>query len=944
MKCTRLFIPVLLLLLPVLAGAQNYASENASLQLTGSSYISIPYNATFNDDIVASGAISIDAWVRPTQSGQLMCIVGNDRHVSAYWFGLNAQRKLRFYANPTFYDESNSTIPLNTWTHVGVSYNASGNEMKFYINGRLDRQIKTKQSYLGYGYFDLRIGADRDNSGPTDYWIGGIDEVRIWRVEVDFSTAVGMLYRVPWAMGGGLHGRFMQEAWRLNGNARGAVNGHNGSNVGSVSYAQTPDPSHYDRMSLIVTNGPDRGDHVTIPSRSALNLTQNYTLECWVRPAPNGGSSLYQTFITKGSYNNNRWLYWLGLNKKNNRVRFVPNGDWQNALESSSTISLNTWTHVAARFEGSGSSHKAAIFINGLPAGTKSYSQTGSAIKEDVLIGSADIQSTGQTAFGFSGGIDEVRIWNTARSDHEIGDHHRMEFNGPRSGLVAAYRFHGDDLDRSGNNYHGTGSFRNSSQAYFADASGLPSPPSLTLVSPIGGERWQIGETEKNLWTASGLINVRIELSRDGGQTFSEVLAPSVPASGGSFDWQVTGPPTNNAVIRIHPPSASLPAVQSKAFVIEDPVPLMEVNPRQLIFTMYENGPAPDPRYIHLRNTGGKTLSWTATRGSAQWYDLTPSTGTGNEDSIRVEINNTQLPLGSYSDNVTIGGNAANAGVLVNIICNVVPAVSYEISGTVRDAFGAPAPGVRMVVVGTKNSEAFTDADGVYSISGLVPGDYSLAPSSAYYDFTPASRTFNGLSADQSGVDFTAEGLRGEIKVRYVEGWNLVSLPLPLSSANIADIFPDAVGSAYEYVPDEGYVEVEEMEIGKGYWIKFPSDDSVVVSGSYQTALDMTLQDEYGGWNLIGPPSGPVPLSMMESSPSDALVAIYGYHPDLGYVEPAGGMLRPGRGYFAKVSTEAVLQMIVQSFAPGAFPEFERVLLFPGAFVPPAPPPPPPTD
>jgi hypothetical protein len=867
-----------------------------------------------------------------------MAVVGNDR-ATGYWFGLSAQGKILFSPNPSLSRQSSATIPLNTWTHIGVSFNAFTNTMVFYVNGAVDATINTGQTYLGYSYFDLRIGADRNQSGPADYWRGGIDEVRIWASEINFSSAAGLLYRVPLAVIGGLHGRFLKGGWRLNGNAQSVDGMANGTSVGSVSYAMMPDPPHYPRIAFVANNGPDQSDHLTIPHQSSLTLSAPYTLECWVRPVA-GGNAQYQTFVTKGFYSQNRWNYWLGLNKTNGRAMFLPNGDWKNPTESSAALSLNTWTHVAARFVKTGSNYTATLFINGVAAGSRTYTATGTANSDPVFIAAADSRSSGNTAYGFSGSIDEVRIWNSARSDDEIGDHHRMEFDGPRSGLLAVYRMHGDDLDRSGNGYHGTGALRGTS-GYFGDASSLPAAPALTLQRPTGGERWDLGNSEAVRWNSSGLVNLRVELSRDGGQTFPEVLASSVPASTGQFSWTVTGPPTNSAVVRVRPPSTTEISDQGKSFQIEDPLPILDVAPRQLIFTMFEGGPAPAPQHILLRNTGGKTLSWTATRSSGMWYALDPASGMANVDSVKVEITNTQLATGSYSDNVRIGGNAVNAGILVNVICNVVPALSYELSGTVKTATGEPAGGVRMVVVGTMSAETHTDANGEYAVSGLIPGDYSIAPSSPYFDFTPPSKSFNGLSGDVAGVDFTARRRSGDIVIRYKEGWNLMSLPISLTSNKIVDIFPDASGNAYEYVPEEGYAEVETLEPGKGYWLKFPARDSIVISGDYATMLQLTLQDEYGGWNLIGGPCGPVPLTSIQDDPAGALVVIYDYDPQLGYMQPPGGVLIPGRGYFAKVNVDAMLRLIAQSFAPGRFPVLDSMLFYPGAHILLPPPPPP---
>ncbi|MDT8323139.1 MAG: LamG-like jellyroll fold domain-containing protein [Bacteroidota bacterium] len=934
----RSFIISLFLLGMTLTTTAQYADENASLVLGGSSYVSVPYKDALNIDLISAGQLSIDAWVRPTTGGTKMTIVGNDE-ATGYWFGMTAQRKLRFSPNPSLARESNGTIPLNTWTHVAASFDASSNTMVFYINGVVDATINTGQSYIGFSYFDLRIGADRLKTGPGMYWTGGIDEVRIWAAAMDFSKAAGLLYRIPLAMTRGLHGRYLKGGWRLNSNAKSVDGSADGSAVGGVSYAAKPDPPHYDRIALATNNGPDRSDHLTIPHRAALSLSAPYTLECWVRPS-SGGNSQYQTFLTKGSYSKNLWHYWLGMDKSNNRVMFLPDGNWQTPTTSNAALPMNTWSHVAARFVQTGATYTATVFIDGVPAGSRSYTSTGSANTEALLIAAADTRTSGNTAYGYSGLIDEVRLWGIARSNDQIADHHRVEMSGGQTGMLARYPMDGDDHDRSGNSYHGTGEFRGVT-AFFTDAATQPGPPTITLHRPIGGERWEIGATERIRWTATGLVNVRIELSRDGGQTFTEIPASSVPASPGQFDWTVSAPPTNSAIVRVRAPSSMQIADQGQSFQIEDPVPVLDVAPRQLIFTMFENGPAPSPQFIHIANAGGKTLSWTANRSSAMWYALAPESGTGNRDSIRVEITNTQLPIGTHSDNVIIGGNAVNAGILVNVVCNVVPAVSYELSGTVKTASGAPAGGVRMVVVGTMSAEAYTDSNGDYTVSGLIPGDYSIAPSSGFFDFSPSSRSFNSLSENKSGIDFEATRRSGDIVIRYKEGWNLMSLPIPVQENTVGAVFPDAVGNAYEYVPEEGYVEADSLWPGRGYWLKFAKEDSVVVTGSYETVLQMTLQDEYGGWNLIGGPCGAVPVAEIQENPSGALLAIYDYDPQAGYVQPPGGVLVPGRGYFAKVNVEAVLQLIAQSFAPGAFPVLEDALIFPRAnlrFTPPPPP------
>ena len=78
--------------------------------------------------------------------------------------------------------------------------------------------------------------------------------------------------------------------------------------------------------------------------------------------------------------------------------------------------------------------------------------------------------------------------------------------------------------------------------------------PYVTLVSPNGGNNWGIGSTQRIQWkhNLSALTQTRVEISRDGGATYT-VLARGVTNQSGSgmFDWLVTGPTTTAAKIRV---------------------------------------------------------------------------------------------------------------------------------------------------------------------------------------------------------------------------------------------------------------------------------------------------------------------------------------------------------------------------------------------------------
>ena len=79
----------------------------------------------------------------------------------------------------------------------------------------------------------------------------------------------------------------------------------------------------------------------------------------------------------------------------------------------------------------------------------------------------------------------------------------------------------------------------------------VDSPPSVSMTSPVGGERFTVGNTIRVQWTASddkGLTSQKVEFSPDG-DSFSPIA--TLGANARSFDWRVPGWPTATARIRV---------------------------------------------------------------------------------------------------------------------------------------------------------------------------------------------------------------------------------------------------------------------------------------------------------------------------------------------------------------------------------------------------------
>ena len=75
----------------------------------------------------------------------------------------------------------------------------------------------------------------------------------------------------------------------------------------------------------------------------------------------------------------------------------------------------------------------------------------------------------------------------------------------------------------------------------------------LYITSPLQASHWSIGDVMPIKWDTQGINdNVKISLSRDGGKTFSEVIAASMP-NDGSFNWTVTGAASVNCALKVEP-------------------------------------------------------------------------------------------------------------------------------------------------------------------------------------------------------------------------------------------------------------------------------------------------------------------------------------------------------------------------------------------------------
>jgi uncharacterized protein (TIGR02145 family) len=92
--------------------------------------------------------------------------------------------------------------------------------------------------------------------------------------------------------------------------------------------------------------------------------------------------------------------------------------------------------------------------------------------------------------------------------------------------------------------------------------------PTLSLTSPVGGEKWQIGSSHNITWASSYVANVKIEYSTDSGSNWLSVSS-SVAASSGSYSWTVSNTAATTCKVKISDvTNTSLSSSSSSVFTI----------------------------------------------------------------------------------------------------------------------------------------------------------------------------------------------------------------------------------------------------------------------------------------------------------------------------------------------------------------------------------------
>lgn len=176
----------------------------------------------------------------------------------------------------------------------------------------------------------------------------------------------------------------------------------------------------------------DGTNYLTVQDHDQITFTNSFTWEAWLALSKTNWPYLeeWATVFAKDCFTNEAWfsIFTNGqFDIRLARQAFIPG--WSS---SKAMLASNSWQHAAVSWDGT----NVVYYVNGVPKQTNAFSGT-IANTTNVLVIGRDML----LGYHFTGCLDELRLWNLARSPSQIASNMNRSLSGSESGLVAYWQF-----------------------------------------------------------------------------------------------------------------------------------------------------------------------------------------------------------------------------------------------------------------------------------------------------------------------------------------------------------------------------------------------------------------------------------------------------------------------------------------------------------------------
>lgn len=296
-------------------------------------------------------------------------------------------------------DWLNYEISANTTYNVALVFDTG--ELTGYINGNSIGTVSAGFNSIDSNTGDIAIGQVKENtrfsntegySGDGYYFDGTIDEVALYNTALS-ATQVQ-------------------------------------SHFDAAAIAQTLTADNNNALSLDGSN-----DYVDF-NAGVVNLGKaDFTLEAWIKTTATGSEAILVKNDGDTNWESGEKAFYIAGGK----VNFV--GYSNSYIKGTTAVNNGEWHHVAVVWDySSGTSGTGKIYVDGVDDTLSStyYANINDNTGNTLKIGRPNY---GEARNHFSGQIDEVRVWNEARSATEISENYNQPLTATETGLVGYWNF-----------------------------------------------------------------------------------------------------------------------------------------------------------------------------------------------------------------------------------------------------------------------------------------------------------------------------------------------------------------------------------------------------------------------------------------------------------------------------------------------------------------------
>lgn len=486
-------VPFVLILVLVIPRGVQATNRVLSLDGTNDGVQVIAPSSVLN----LGSAHSMTAWVRlnaipDTDRSTIALKFAGEPDLIAYIFYYTKSTK-RFGAGfGSGIEYPSGTVDLDQgWNHI--AFTMGGGIGRWYINGRLS-SVATNGSIGRVGTNSLFIGRRPLTDSNYGSFPGYIDELSLWDVALTSNTVTNAMAHGLTGSESGLKGYWNfdnGDAHDLTTNANNGMFLNNATTIvldvalqlspigitNGRAYSISTEMDHFyqfqgrdtpftnvwygignvitgtglteyclergdgpvffpARRWQIFTNTDSRSlrfdgtnDFAFAPHDASLNLTNGMTLEAWVKPSLTGGP---RTLIAKAS-SPSIFCYSLGLNSSRKVLLRTSDsaGNIFLSVTGGTALATGQWRHVSASWNGT----QGKILLDGVLDGSGSgVGTTRVSTISSFLVGGI----FGSESFG--GNLDQIRVWNIARTESDIQGDYQSILAGNEAGLVGLWR------------------------------------------------------------------------------------------------------------------------------------------------------------------------------------------------------------------------------------------------------------------------------------------------------------------------------------------------------------------------------------------------------------------------------------------------------------------------------------------------------------------------